>query len=251
MNTVVSRIISLLALILIGAGNSTAKTYLLTVGISRYKNPGNNLKNPANDAKTIKWIFDQNGNSTTLMLLDHEATFKNVEQKMAYLFSQAKPQDTVIFYFSGHGQGGSFMCYNGYLNYATILSIMKKSKAKRKMVFADACFAGKIREMKRKGKKGQPSGNSKNNTEVFFFLSSRSNETSADRTMEHQDMKNGVFTTFLQRGLRGGADANKDRTVTAIELFRFVSNGVKSLTHDKQHPTAWGRFDNNMPIISW
>ena len=81
----------------------------------------------------------------------------------------------------------------------------------------------------------------------MFFLSSRSDETSIER----RDMKNGFFTAYLQRGLRGGADTNKDRIVTARELFVFVSNGVRRISEDRQHPVMWGKFDNNMPVISW
>ena len=64
-------------------------------------------------------------------------------------------------------------------------------------------------------------------------------------------MQNGFFTTCLQRGLRGGADANRDKIITAKELFLFVSKGVKELSDDKQHPVMWGKFDDTMPVIAW
>ena len=81
----------------------------------------------------------------------------------------------------------------------------------------------------------------------MLFLSSRSNETSIER----RDMKNGFFTTYLQKGLRGGADANRDRTITAKELFDYVHKGVTKLSLNKQHPVMWGKFNNNMPVMTW
>jgi hypothetical protein len=64
-------------------------------------------------------------------------------------------------------------------------------------------------------------------------------------------MRNGFFTAYLQRGLTGGADANKDRVITARELFVFVSQGVKRISEDRQHPVMWGKFSDNMPVITW
>ena len=64
-------------------------------------------------------------------------------------------------------------------------------------------------------------------------------------------MSNGFFTAYLERGLRGAADANKDRDITAKELFVYVSNGVQKLSKGKQHPVMWGKFDDNMSILRW
>ena len=64
-------------------------------------------------------------------------------------------------------------------------------------------------------------------------------------------MRNSLFTAYLERGLRGGADANLDRTITARELFTFVSEGVQQKSKQKQHPVMWGRFPDEMPLMTW
>ena len=56
---------------------------------------------------------------------------------------------------------------------------------------------------------------------------------------------------YLQKGLRGNADANRDRTITAKELFDFVSEGVIKISNGKQHPVMWGKFPDNMPVMVW
>ena len=63
--------------------------------------------------------------------------------------------------------------------------------------------------------------------------------------------RNSLFTAYLERGFRGGADVNKDRIITAKELFLFVSKGVAEQSLQKQHPVMWGRFDDEMPVMSW
>ena len=81
----------------------------------------------------------------------------------------------------------------------------------------------------------------------MLFLSSRSDETSIER----RDMQNGFFTTYLQKGLRGAADVNKDRIITARELFNYVQKNVVSISNDRQHPVMWGKFSDNMPVMKW
>lgn len=56
---------------------------------------------------------------------------------------------------------------------------------------------------------------------------------------------------FLERGLRGGADTNKDRVITAKEIYNFVHQGVVEASRNRQHPVMWGKFDGNMPVIKW
>ena len=93
----------------------------------------------------------------------------------------------------------------------------------------------------------QSSVNSAKKAQVMLFLSSRSDEVSR----EIPSMQNGFFTTYLQKGLRGNADANRDRTITAKELFDFVSEGVIKISNGKQHPVMWGKFPDNMPVMVW
>ena len=82
---------------------------------------------------------------------------------------------------------------------------------------------------------------------VMLFLSSRGNEFSNERP----DMKNGYFTTYLGKGLQGAADANRDRTITAKELFDYVHKGVIELSFGAQHPVMWGNFPDDMTIMKW
>jgi uncharacterized caspase-like protein len=64
-------------------------------------------------------------------------------------------------------------------------------------------------------------------------------------------MANGVFTASLLRGLRGGADTNRDRMITAKELFDFVHSGVVEKSKGKQHPVMWGQFDDHWVLMDW
>lgn len=203
------------------------------------------LSLPAKDAQTITWLYSQNTNLQYCQLLNHEATRANIVSAMNRIFAQAGTNDIVVLFYSGHGYPGGFCAYDGNLSYNAIRKSMAKSKCKNKMIFADACFSGKIRTNGRTASNQELSAAKKAN--VMLFLSSRSNEASIER----RNMANGFFTTYLQKGLRGGADTNKDRIITAKELFNYVHKNVVNLSKGKQHPVMWGKFSDNMPVMIW
>lgn len=224
------------------AVSANAKTYLVAVGVSDYPGTDKDLRLPANDAATVQYIYSKNSNAESVLLTNSNATKSAVLSKLRSTFAKASENDIIVFFFSGHGSKGTFCAYDAQIPYSEIRQAMASSKAKNKMIFADACFSGKMRQ----GRKNTAE-QSFNNYNIMLFLSSRGNETSIER----RDMKNGFFTSCLQKGLRGGADANKDRTITARELFNYVSTNVKTLSSDKQHPVMWGKFSDNMTVMKW
>ena len=224
------------------AVSANAKTYLVAVGVSDYPGTDKDLRLPANDAATVQYIYSKNSNAESVLLTNSNATKSAILSKLRSTFAKASENDIIVFFFSGHGSKGVFCAYDAQIPYSEIRKAMASSKAKNKMIFADACFSGKMRQ----GRKNTAE-QSFNNYNIMLFLSSRGNETSIER----RDMKNGFFTSCLQKGLRGGADANKDRTITARELFNYVSTNVKTLSSDKQHPVMWGKFSDNMTVMKW
>lgn len=221
-----------------------AKVYLVSVGITDY--PGNNmdLTLPAKDAQTMTWLYSKNSELQYCQLLNANATKSKIVAAMNQVYQRAGVNDIVVFFYSGHGYPGGFCAYDGNLNYKTIRKAMAKSKCKNKMIFADACFSGKIRS---NGHSSQSQISAAKKANVMLFLSSRSNEMSIER----RDMQNGFFTTYLQKGLRGGADVDKDRVITAKELFNFVHENVVRISQNQQHPVMWGKFSDDMPVMSW
>ena len=219
-----------------------AKIYLVSVGISKYER--NPLRLPVSDAKTLKYVYDHNGDTKSVLIIDENATLENVLEKVRSFFAPASENDIVVLFFSGHGYQGGFCAYNGLLSYDAIREAMAVSKSKNKMIFADACYSGNMRQGKKANNNNQ---NTMKNANVMLFLSSRNTETSLESSL----MDNGFFTYALQRALRGGADANRDRVITARELFNYVSKKVSTETGGRQHPVMWGKFSNNMPVIEW
>jgi uncharacterized caspase-like protein len=216
-----------------------AKTYLVCVGIADYPGTENDLRISDNDAKTIAKVFSVAKQATVSILINEQATQSALLSTMHTSFMNANSEDIVILYFSGHGTPGALVCHDGLLTYQHIFKMLKGCKASRKVIIADACYSGKMRT-------NNQQTSSYNSQNVMLFLSSRTNEVSRESRY-----KNSLFTIFLERGLRGGADTNRDRYITARELYDFVHKGVIEASGNKQHPVMWGKFDNNMTVINW
>lgn len=234
-----SRRIILSALALLCSILLQAKVYLVCVGIADYPGTKKDLRISDNDAKTIAKVFQATKDASVNVLSNEEATQSALLSTMHTAFEDAESDDVVILYFSGHGTPGALVCHDGLLTYQHIFKMLKGCKATRKIIIADACYAGKMRTTKQQS-------SSYNSQNVMLFLSSRTNETSLETPY-----KNSLFTIFLERGLRGGADSNKDRSITARELYDFVHKGVIEASKNKQHPVMWGKFDNDMTVIKW
>ena len=228
-----------LVLLLACVAGSRAKVYVVSVGIADYPGTKNDLRVSDNDAKTIAKVFSATKQASVSVLLNEAATQSALLSTMHTAFADAQSDDAVVLYFSGHGTPGALVCHDGLLTYQHIFKMLKGCKANRKIIIADACFSGKMRTSNRKA-------DNYSTQEVMLFLSSRTNEVSQETKFQ-----NSLFTIFLERGLRGGADADRDRRITAHEIFSFVHDGVSEASGGKQHPVMWGKFDNYMTIINW
>ena len=216
-----------------------AKVYLVSVGIADYQGKDIDLRISDNDAKAIAKVFMATKDASVNVITNEDATQSALLSTMHTTYADAESDDAVILFFSGHGTPGALVCYDGELTYQHIFNMLKGCKASRKMIIADACFSGKMRTSRQQT-------SSYNSQNVMLFLSSRTNELSMETKFQ-----NSMFTIFLERGLRGGADTNKDRRISARELYDFVHQGVIEKTGGRQHPVMWGKFDNNMTIIKW
>lgn len=233
-----NRLFTILLLLVLGV-DLHAKVYVVSVGIADYPGTKNDLRISDVDAQTIARIYEKNGNAEAKTIVNNQATSANVLATMRTTFNMAKEEDAIILFFSGHGTPGALACFDGLLPYKDVLSLFKAIRASKKIIIADACYTGKMRTSNQHSTT-YPKEN------VMMFLSSRNNERS-----QETKFRNSLFTMFLERGLRGGADNNKDRQITAKELYDFVHDGVSKSSGGKQHPVMWGKFDNNMTIINW
>lgn len=132
--------------------------YAVIIGIDKYKGTWTPLKNAVNDAKAIettlksKYKFD---NFRTLF--NEQATRKSVIAELEWLAQNAKPNDNVFIYYSGHGEykqdlnKGFWVPVDAlsastadYISNNDIQTYLSGIKAKHTLLVSDACFSGDI-----------------------------------------------------------------------------------------------------------
>jgi hypothetical protein len=186
------------------------------------------------------------------VLIDEEATRDNILQNIDEVFEQASERDLVIFYFSGHGLNGSFLPidfdgYNNKILHEEIADAFNKCRAKFKLCLADACHSGSIIAMR--GDTDPILSQyynqlSKSVSGTALIMSSKSDETS----LESQGLRQGVFSHFLIRGLKGEADKDKNSVVTVKEIYDYIYESVTAYTGNRQSPVIKGTYDPMMPV---
>jgi len=218
------------------------KLYAVLIGISEYEQSAINLRYCHRDANEMYELLKEHTEPERIKLLTNgDASHDNIVYNTEQLFQQTQPEDVVIFFFAGHGNKNGFFTYDKMLYFGELQDIFKQTSAKRKIIFADACFSGTLRQS------GNRSASNKADMgkNVLLFLSSRSDQ----KSQEFSILKDGVFTYFLLAALRGEADSNNDGYITAKELFYFVNPKVKEESNGEQIPVMWGKFDENMVIL--
>lgn len=232
----------------------TMNKYAVVVGCADYQAEGMDLRYSDDDAyRYYAYLLSCKGggavdNENVACLIDEAATKSNILNTLDNIFANATENDMLIFYFSGHGTEGAFVPtdatnqFSSLITYDEVKTIFKKHPAKYKICIADACFAGKIFE-------GQPTATTTTTTEnqttnVVIMMSSEASETS----QENPHIRQGTFSYYLLKGLRGAADRNDDNIITLKEIFPYIKANVLNFTNNWQTPVIEGAVDIDMPL---
>ena len=235
-------------------------TYAIIIGVADYKNFtvfDGDLNYTVNDAVSFAtFLKSKKGGSVPsaniVLLTNSQASKENIIAKGKALFSKAKKDDRVIFYFTGHGDKGCFLPYDvtmmgdNLLYFSEVKSIFKTAKCNTKLLFADACFSGSMKEglsnnyeLRRSIEKGNKTAGNMN---IAVMMSCQDDETS----IESSGLEKGLFTYYLMEGLSGKANRDGNKYITIQELFYYVYHKVQdnaALWGHKQTPMLFGKFD--------
>lgn len=166
----------------------------------------------------------------------------SVQASLQRIVQAAKPQDTVLFYFSGHGvleptSQQAVLCLtntdrddllNTGLSVQYLLNLLSQCRAHQQIVWLDACHSGGMSLRTA----GQFEKNLPNPTpqlvEVLQQQAARSQGfyalLSCDQNQlswEFPELGHGVFTYYLMRGLLGEA-ADAQGVIEADALYKYV-----------------------------
>jgi tetratricopeptide (TPR) repeat protein/uncharacterized caspase-like protein len=246
------------------------KTWGLIIGISQYENiPG--VKYADNDAEAFYnfWVNAAGGPRISpdrvRLLLNDSARTSEIYGSLEWLRRSVKKNDVVVIYFSGHGDGtresgdnqGYLLAANAsgrnYFNGTIAVNYLRKfinsyinvNKVGKVLLFIDACGSGVI-SAQNDGLTQTRLALQNYQSHVVSVLSAQKNEVSYSSSMWGKG--HSVFSWYLLKGLRGLADHNSDKRLTADELANYLALTVPAATGNTQHPVVSG---DRHEVIEW
>jgi WD40 repeat protein/uncharacterized caspase-like protein len=168
-------------------------------------------------------------------------TLTNIRISLKQIAAAAQPQDTILFYFSGHGMvepnGQVVLCLadtqidnllNTGLGLQELLHLLGHSGAQTQLVLLDACHSG---SMSLKGAKGEIPNRENLTPQMVDLLRQKAKKSKGfyallscdtdQQSWEFPELGHGVFTYYLMRGLRGEA-ADGRGLIEADGLYRYI-----------------------------
>ena len=235
-------------------------SYAVIIGINEYTK-SKTLKYAVNDAKAIKELLvDKFGfkNKNVKLLLDSEATYNSIRIALSNISRQAKENDRVLIYFSGHGQtvtaieSGMLIGYlipvDGDIKEPTLTGIpmddifrICQSKSKHMLFLMDACYSGLMAD----NSKGV-NNLEENDDEYIPFVANLSARqiitagSAEQEVWESDELQHGVFTLNILNALNNWEADNyyEDGYITATELGEYLKIAVFNESGGRQTPQA-------------
>jgi hypothetical protein len=199
-----------------------AHVIVLAVGVSDYGGRTSNLPNTDTDARELFNSLRGAGllHPASQLLVNEEATTKNVANAFSRAAAQAGPNDLFLFFYSGHGnqvdvpvsaaeldgRAETIELRDAAMTDEELKPLFDSVRGRMSMIVLDSCFSGGFRSLI-------------DRPNVMGMFSSEEDLTSlvADRFKA-----GGFLSYFLRPGLQGEADNDGDGIVTAGELSTYV-----------------------------
>ncbi len=241
------------------------RKFALVVGVSKYRFHDGGLNDLAYadvDARAVRdYLRQVEGGgfapADIVFLENEQATLEAVRAAVNGFLPKAGAGDLIFLFIAGHGAPDPYAPQNLYfLMHDTKLADMPgtalpmtelqealdhRVRAERLVVFVDTCHSAGLSGEKLVTTRGVENNLINLYASKLFTEEGRAVMTSSDvnevaREGPRWGGGHGLFTWALLEGLRGGADLNSDRFVTAGELFGYVRNRVRVETAFRQNP---------------
>lgn len=175
------------------------------------------------------------------LLVDGDADDIGIYQAFkTWLPSRVRNSTDVYVYYSGHGlptadgQGMYLLPQRAHRDFidktaitqAEINAAIQAAKPKSVTVFLDSCYSGQARSGETLIASARPVA-LKTAKQMFPDNFTVITASQADQiSSSSPDLKHGIFSYYLMRGMEGDADANRDGKITAGEMQAYLAENV-------------------------
>jgi len=225
-------------------GKPTANAVAIIIGIQDYRRvPKADFAN--NDARVfydyairglgvrpenVKLLVDQQADDIEILgafrnWLPLKAKRGQTDVYVFYSGHGLPSDDGASLYFLPHGVDRQFLDRTA-IKQAEIISALEAVSPKSVTLFLDACYSGQSRGGETLLVSARPIAIQPKASAFpanFTVLSASAPQQIASSSPE---LKHGIFSYFLMKGMEGEADQNKDGTITTQEMYSYLSDSV-------------------------
>lgn len=254
----------------------TPQTYVISIGVSKYKDSAQNLVFASKDSRDIAQWAAKRKNITLDTFINENALWENIVTVKNKL-KNIMPEDRVIVSFSGHGLLDKNLDLHlalhetnfqnpaeGGIKLEKLIELLDSTPALHKLLLIDACHSGEIdkdglvlaegitiAEQGARGASAKVKVKKQQAVDAFEFMkanfedAARGNGTivisaagGKEYALENETYSNGIFTYVLLQSLNNlEGDANHDGHISIFELKNHVLQKVPEITGGRQKPT--------------
>ncbi len=239
----------------------------IIIGISDYKNlPKADF---ANDDARVFYDYALRALSikpeNIKLLVDGDASEVGIYKAFkTWLPSKVRSSTDVYVYYSGHGlptsdgkglyllpqQTDRDLISKTAIQMQEVISDIQSTKPKSVTLFLDACYSGQSRTGETLIASARPIS-VKSESRIFPENFTVITASTADQiSSSNPDLKHGIFSYYLMRGMEGDADTDKDGKITLGEMQSYLVENVgrqAGMMNRKQEPQLIG--DSNRVLV--
>ncbi len=241
------------------AAQEKSRVHVLSIGISQYQNAGKGFESltyAADDARAFAEAARSHTNGQlyadvqSKLIVDADATRENILSGLQWLVDQTQPGDVVMLFASAHGflddRDNFYLATHGVdkerlrataISWREILGVLHEElPACKRIVFLDACHGAGLADS---GDRNPLHDLAAPELGTIFFASSSLQQSS----FEHDEWRHGAFTKAILDVL-GDRESDfqpkaGDGLINTLELEAGVSEKVRVMTGDRQHPLTY------------
>jgi len=232
------------------AEDSEPNAWAVIIGVSEYEKYDDSPGNAESAEELFQILSPIWGEEHIKLLLDSEATKANIEAAIDWLVSNTDTDDTVLFYFAGHGEerqpfiapydADYTWIWINWITQRTLSKWLSRLESENVVIILDACHAGRFET-------------TLSDSGRVVLMSSQADEDSWNSQFDDKGWR-GAFSYYLLEALSefDDADSNRDYELSVEELFWYAEPETISFTTPLdtiQHPVMSDQYSGEITML--
>ena len=188
----------------------TGRRFVIGISVDDYSETQNasGIRDLTYAGQSVKLVARSLSSDSLYLISDEDANPKKIMSLTERVGAEMNKNDLMVFIYSGHGQRTKLNTHSQDLYLENYMKNLSKYSG-HKLLVLDACYSGEVTEEMNKIMR---QGN------ISLMASSKGDQVSYQAGKLHL----AVFLNYVNLGLNGAADTNRDKKISYGELKTYV-----------------------------